>query len=113
VQVENSPLSNDLTLVEYANETIPVLREGTTYFNLVNSIPATISGIHAHILAYEYTFEGDNYRGIDVMSITDRKVYYISFVTERSKYTAYLPELQKIFESLRIMADGISDEYGA
>lgn len=103
VQVENLPPFRDVSLEEYVNATIPILKEDTTYFNLTKNTPILLSGIPAQILEYDYTFEGLNYSGMEIVAINNDndKVYYLTFSAESSKYPAYLPIIQTILTSLR------------
>jgi PsbP-like protein len=111
VSLETNVNNNiDSSLSEYVNTKLRELREQRQNFNLIESIPTTISGnFPAHKLVYTFLKEdgpraGEINKVLRIWSIKDNKLYTIAYVSEADRFSDHLPEIEKTIDSFRINA---------
>jgi serine/threonine-protein kinase len=106
VQAINLP-SRNTTLDELVNELVGNLKTRLVNFELQDSKPFTIASNNtAQMLIYTYSNFLPDFRTLkstDVAMINDNKAYIITYNAEASKYSSYLPTVQKMIESFEII----------
>ena len=105
VQAVDLP-SKNTTLDELVNELVGNLKTRLVNFELQDSKPFTIASNNtAQMLIYTYSNFLPDFRMLkstDVATINGNKAYIITFNAEASKYSSYLPIVQKMIESFEI-----------
>jgi hypothetical protein len=105
VQAVDLP-SKNTTLDELVNELVGNLKTRLVNFELQDSKPFTIaSNNSAQMLIYTYSNFLPDFRtlkSMDVATINGNKAYIITYNAEASKYSSYLPIVQKMIESFEI-----------
>jgi hypothetical protein len=102
MQVENLP-SDKVALDDYTNGTLENLRKEPS-IKLINVTEFNLPGSdQARRILYTYSFEGVKYTDMTVMSIKNGKAYYFDYSAETSAFTRFLPAVQKMLESFRIL----------
>ena len=105
VQAVDLP-SKNTTLDELVNELVGNLKTRLVNFELQDSKPFTIASNNtAQMLIYTYSNFLPDFRTLkstDVATINGNKAYIITFNAEASKYSSYLPIVQKMIESFEI-----------
>ena len=99
--------SSSVTIEEYANETLDILKESImiengTDFTVLEYNSTTLAGIKAYKILSTYTLEGKEYERLDIFAILDNLVYYTSFETEAQKYPSFSGVLDAIYKSFRL-----------
>ena len=106
VQAINLP-SRNTTLDELVNELVGNLKTRLVNFELQDSKPFTIASNNtAQMLIYTYSNFLPDFRTLkstDVAMINGNKAYIITYNAEASKYSSYLPTVQKMIESFEII----------
>ncbi|HEY7228709.1 MAG TPA: PsbP-related protein [Nitrososphaeraceae archaeon] len=71
---------------------------------VLDSKPFTLRGNHsAHMLVYSTTTGGDeSFRKMQVYTISDNKVYLITFTSQEALFSNYLPTVLKMIDSFNI-----------
>jgi S1-C subfamily serine protease len=101
-------LSNqDMTLEEYVTSLITDYNETLTDFNLIESNTSTTLGggdnnRPAYRLSYTDKEDDANYKTMEIGTIIGDRVYFINYVAEEEKYSNYLPNIQRMINSLQI-----------
>lgn len=65
---------------------------------------STMSNNPAYSLHTGYVDNGTAYQTLETGTKIDNKVYFISYDVESSNYAAYLPSIQKIMESFKVLS---------
>ncbi|MGC1134916.1 MAG: tetratricopeptide repeat protein, partial [Nitrososphaeraceae archaeon] len=115
VSVEDLPFQN-MSLEEYVNSDINTARQSLSEFKLIESTPTTFAGQPAIKVVFiaittTLTTEGLAPEEIKLMSVYTKfndKAYIISYNSEPSKYSIYLPIIQKMIDSFEIMTNNTS-----
>ena len=98
--------SKNITLDELVSQLMGNLNTGRVNFALQDSKPFTIASNNtAQMLIYTYSNFLPDFRTLkstDVATINGNKAYIITFNAEASKYSSYLPIVQKMIESFEI-----------
>jgi hypothetical protein len=101
VEIKNLP-SENMSLDDYTTLTINRLKQSITDFQVIESINTRLAGLmRAHKLTY---LDNQGYMVMKVYGILSSKVYIVTFYTESSKFSTYLPIAQKMIDSLEIPA---------
>jgi hypothetical protein len=102
VAVEIKVLDNkNYTLNEYTNQRIISLRTLPS-FDLVESSTTTISDIIAHKISYTYKKLNDEIEATKVWTVANNKVYTITYLADKDRYSYYLPSVQSMLQSFNI-----------
>jgi PsbP-like protein len=103
VSFDNSVGNESLT--GYLSDIIASGAQDNKDFKLINANTiSTISGNPAYSLQTSYVDGGTNYQTLETGIKIDNKVYFISYDVESSNYATYLPSVQKIIESFKVMS---------
>ncbi len=104
VSFDNSVGNESLT--GYLSDIIASGEKDNKDFKLINANTiSTISGNPAYSLQTSYVDGGTNYQTLETGIKIDNKVYFISYDVESSNYAAYLPSVQKIIESFKVLSE--------
>jgi YVTN family beta-propeller protein len=99
---------------------IPSGDESRIGFKLLESSDATtLNGNPSHRMVYTFRNGYDEYKAMQVVTIKGDKVYKFDFYAEVAKYSNYLPIIQKMIDSFKIIdfvvyenpASGVTIEY--
>jgi hypothetical protein len=103
VSFDNSVGNESLT--GYLSDIIASGDQDNKDFKVINANTiSTISGNSAYSLQTSYVDGGTNYQTFETGIKIDNKVYFISYDVESSNYATYLPSVQKIIESFKVMS---------
>ncbi len=100
LKVDNISDIQPITLAKYANNSIEDLRKDFKIIELDKN--ASLSDSPAYKLVYNGVEEGVNLQAILILTIKGDKAYIISYNTEPTKFSYYLPTLQKMINSFQI-----------
>jgi eukaryotic-like serine/threonine-protein kinase len=107
ISIDNPPSPSDLNLNlnEYLTRITNDYEAGLKEFKVIES--DTNSSILAGKPAYKLVFTDEEdeiyYKTMDIGTIIGDKVYSLSYVAQREQYSDYLPTVQKMINSLKIM----------
>jgi hypothetical protein len=94
--------SQNISLDQYTNTQISS-RRSLPSFELIESASATLSGNPARKVMYTYSnAEIGIARTMELLTIKDHKLYFISYTADATKYSSYLPTIQKMTDSFRL-----------
>jgi eukaryotic-like serine/threonine-protein kinase len=94
--------SQKLSLDQYTNTQIRS-RLSLPSFELIESTSATLSDNPARRVVYTYSdAEIGITRTMEILTIKDDKLYFISYTADATKYSNYLPTIQKMIDSFKI-----------
>lgn len=94
--------SQKLSLDQYINTQIGS-RLSLPSFELIESTSATLSDNPARKVVYTYSdAEIGKTRTMEIFTIKDDKLYFISYTADATKYSNYLPTVQKMTDSFKI-----------
>ena len=95
--------SNNVTLDDYTSAILNSYKNATGV-KILDSSATTLAGQPAHRVVYtDDRVEGIKLKKMQVWSVLNNsKAYVITFGSEESKYDDYLPQVQKIMDSLKI-----------
>lgn len=119
--VSSNPLPLGVnTLEAFANTNVREVTEGFEDAQLDRLTPTTLKGNNnSQAMLAEYTnrIQGLELKQMQVYTLEDDKGYVITYTAEASKYAAYLPTIQKMIDSFKIMpssssalAEGLGEE---
>jgi hypothetical protein len=98
-----NPPPSDLNLNEYltriTNDYKAKLKEFKVIESNTNSI---LAGKPAYKLIFTDEEDEIYYKTMDIGTIIEDKVYFLSYVVQREQYSDYLPTVQKMIDSLKI-----------
>lgn len=100
LKVDNISDIQPITLAKYANNTIEDLRKDFKIIELDRN--ASLSDNPAYKLVYTGVEEGVNLQALLILTIKGDKAYIISYNAEPTKFSYYLPTLQKMINSFQI-----------
>ncbi|MFZ0221812.1 MAG: PsbP-related protein [Candidatus Nitrosopolaris sp.] len=89
-----------ITLAKYANNSIEDLRKDFDIIKLDRN--ASLSNNPAYKLVYTGVEEGVNLQAMLILTIKGDKAYIISYNAEPTKFSYYLPTLEKMLNSFQI-----------
>lgn len=93
------------SLTGYLGDIIASGAQDNKDFKLINANTiSAISGNPAYSLQTSYVDGGTNYQTLETGIKIDNKVYFISYDVESSNYATYLPSVQKIIESFKVIS---------
>jgi hypothetical protein len=97
--------NQNLTVEEYAASQIAYFNKTLTDFNLIESnTNITLKGRNnpAYGLIYTDRENGNNYKTMEIATISGDRIYYIKYIAEEKQYSNYLPAIQRMINSLQI-----------
>jgi eukaryotic-like serine/threonine-protein kinase len=100
LKVDNISDIQPITLAKYANNSIEDLRKDFKIIQLDTN--ASLSDNPAYKLVYTGVEQGVNLQAMLVLTIKGDKAYIISYNAEPTKFSHYLPTLQKMINSFQI-----------
>jgi hypothetical protein len=100
LKIDNISDLQPITLAKYANNSIEDLRKDFDIIKLDRN--ASLSNNPAYKLVYTGVEEGVNLQAILILTIKGENAYIISYNAEPTKFSYYLPTLQKMINSFQI-----------
>jgi eukaryotic-like serine/threonine-protein kinase len=100
LKIDNISDIKPITLAKYANNSIEDLRKDFDIIKLDRN--ASLSNNPAYKLIYTGLEEGVDLQAMLVLAIKDDKAYIISYNAEPTKFSYYLPTLEKMIDSFQI-----------
>ena len=100
LKIDNISDIKPITLAKYANNSIEDLRKDFDIIKLDRN--ASLSNNPAYKLVYTGVEEGVNLQAMLILTIKDDKAYIISYNAEPTKFSYYLPTLEKMIDSFQI-----------
>jgi eukaryotic-like serine/threonine-protein kinase len=100
LKIDNISDIKPITLAKYANNSIEDLRKDFDIITLDRN--ASLSNNPAYKLVYTGVEEGVNLQAMLILTIKDDRAYIISYNAEPTKFSYYLPTLQKMIDSFQI-----------
>ncbi len=100
LKIDNISDIQPITLAKYANNSIEDLRKDFDIIKLDRN--ASLSHNPAYKLVYTGVEEGVNLQAMLILTIKGDKAYIISYNAEPTKFSYYLPTLQKMINSFQI-----------
>ncbi|MGB6593219.1 MAG: PsbP-related protein [Candidatus Nitrosopolaris sp.] len=97
LKIDNISDIQPITLAKYANNSIEDLRKDFDIIKLDRN--ASLSNNPAYKLVYTGVEEGVNLQAMLILTIKGDKAYIISYNAEPTKFSYYLPTLQKMINS--------------
>ena len=98
-----------ITLAKYANNSIEDLRKDFDIVMLDRN--ASLSDNPAYKLLYTGVEEGVNLQAMLILTIKGDKAYILNYIAEPTKFSYYLPTLQKMIDSLQITSQENGPHY--
>jgi hypothetical protein len=96
--------SANVSLGKVVNSTLSSFRQSLTDFKLIESRPTNLNNSQGQMLVYTYRDPKLGLLGkVDVGTITDNKLYIISYVAPPAKYYDYFPTIPGMIKSFQIM----------
>ena len=93
-------LPQNMTLEQYNNGSIKVLRQSFPGLNLIESNATTLAGIPAHKIVYKSLRQsGRELELMQVWTIKGSKDFIITYVALSKDFHSYLPSMQKMIDS--------------
>ena len=100
LKIDNISDIQPITLAKYANNSIEDLRKDFDIIKLDRN--ASLSHNPAYKLVYTGVEEGVNLQAMLILTIKGDKAYIIHYNAEPTKFSYYLPTLQKMINSFQI-----------
>jgi len=100
LKIDNISDIQPITLAKYANNSIEDLRKDFDVIKLDRNV--SLSNNPAYKLVYNGVEEGVNLQAMLILTIKGDKAYIISYNAEPTKFSYYLPTLQKMIDSFQI-----------
>ncbi len=100
IKVDNISDIQPMTLAKYANNSIEDLRKDFKIIELDTN--ARLSDNPAYKVVYSGVEEGVNLQAMLILTIKGDKAYIISYNSEPTRFSNYLPTLQKMINSFQI-----------
>jgi eukaryotic-like serine/threonine-protein kinase len=100
LKIDNISDIKPITLAKYANNSIEDLRKDFDIITLDRN--ASLSNNPAYKLVYTGVEEDVNLQAMLILTIKDDRAYIISYNAEPTKFSYYLPTLQKMIDSFQI-----------
>ena len=89
-------------LQQYSSFKITELNTSATNFNLLESTETILANNPAHKIVYTYIDRGKEIMTLDITTIKDNKVYFVTFIAEPEKYNDYLLKVNRMIESFKV-----------
>lgn len=101
--------SKNLTLNEYSNQRIISLR-ALPSFDLLESSTTTISDNKAHKVSYTYKKLNDEIEATKVWTLVNNKIYTITYLADKDRYSYYLPNVQSMIQSFNLGLKNLANQ---
>ena len=103
VTIAYEELPQPMTLQEYTESSINLLRGLFTEFNLIEQSDTTLAGNPAQEILYTGKMEGTDLKCMQVITLKDDKVYILTYTAFPTTYPRYLQAVQTMTESFEIV----------
>src|ERR671933_268783 len=108
VEVLNQNISNDAT-TQYVTGVLASVKRSLPDFQIIESNPkSSISGNSAYKIVYTFLSQDPavqaHFQSMNIWTVRDKKAYSISYTELKPLYATYLPTVQKMIDSLEIVA---------
>ncbi len=112
ISIDDSPQSSDVE--DYLEESISIFVASASYqdFNVVQSTTnATLAGMPAYTIVATYTDPTLGPRmTLEIGTIFEDEVYYLSYYADPQDYERYLPIIQEMIDSFEIEGSGNNED---
>ena len=108
VEVLNQNISNDAT-TQYVTGVLASVKRSLPDFQIIESSPkSSISGNSAYKIVYTFLSQDPavqaHFQSMNIWTVKDKKAYSVSYTELKPLYATYLPTVQKMIDSLEIVA---------
>ena len=108
VEVLNQNISNDAT-TQYVTGILASVKRSLPDFQIIESNPkSSISGNSAYKIVYTFLSQDPavqaHFQSMNIWTVKDKKAYSVSYTELKPLYATYLPTVQKMIDSLEIVA---------
>ena len=108
VEVLNQNISNDAT-TQYVTAVLTSAKRSLPDFQIIESNPkSSISGNSAYKIVYTFLSQDPavqaHFQSMNIWTVKDKKAYSVSYTELKPLYATYLPTVQKMIDSLEIVA---------
>jgi serine/threonine-protein kinase len=108
VEVLNQNISNDAT-TQYVTGVLASVKRSLPDFQIIESNPkSSISGNSAYKIVYTFLSQDPavqaHFQSMNIWTVKDKKAYSVSYTELKPLYATYLPTVQKMIDSLEIVA---------
>jgi hypothetical protein len=105
VSLEVKNLQNkSMTLNEYTKQRLFSLRTLPSFTNMIASTIMLADNL-AHKISYSYSKNNDDIDALKIWTIANNKIYTITYIADKERFSYYLPSVQNIINSLNINND--------
>jgi hypothetical protein len=102
VSLEVKNLQNkSMTLNEYTKQRLFSLRTLPSFTNMIASTIMLADNL-AHKISYSYSKNNDDIDALKIWTIANNKIYTITYIADKERFSYYLPSVQNIINSLNI-----------
>jgi eukaryotic-like serine/threonine-protein kinase len=104
----NQNISNDAT-TQYVTGVLASVKRSLPDFQIIESSPkVTIAGNSAYKIVYTFLSQDPavqaHFQSMNIWTVKDKKAYSVSYTELKPLYATYLPTVQKMIDSLEIVA---------
>jgi hypothetical protein len=99
-------LSENMTLPEFSNTNIDSLEQSG--INILDSTPVTLANTSSHRIVYD-TNDGKS-KIMQTWTLVGQKVYLITYVSNPAEYLEFLPTIQKMVESFKLIDSSVNQK---
>ena len=113
VGLENFEVGRTPSLDQYARSSINAYRNSYANFSLDSvRTNSTISGMPAYEIGFTDDSTGSTRKSVEKGFIDEpnNRAYYLLFNTENPKYDQFLPTIQDVFDSFKVVGSSLLDE---
>ncbi len=108
VEVLNQNISNDAT-TQYVTGILASVKRSLPDFQIIESSPkSSIAGNSAYKIVYTFLSQDPavqaHFQSMNIWTVKDKKAYSVSYTELKPLYATYLPTVQKMIDSLEIVA---------
>ena len=108
VEVLNQNISNDAT-TQYVTGVLASVKRSLPDFQIIESSPkSSIAGNSAYKIVYTFLSQDPavqaHFQSMNIWTVKDKKAYSVSYTELKPLYATYLPTVQKMIDSLEIVA---------
>jgi eukaryotic-like serine/threonine-protein kinase len=97
------PSPDELTLRDYTENSLNTFRNMPN-IRLLQSFPNTLAGLPAHMVVYSENADGIDIQKMQIWTIVDNDTaYVVTFGAEQTQFSTYLPAVEQMINSIRII----------
>jgi hypothetical protein len=96
--------SGNVTLTALVSTNINHLKQTGKILSLISSTPAVFAGYPAHKITYiTISSQLNEFEVMQIISLVGNKAYFVSYAAPIATYTTYLPTIQTMISSIKII----------